>query len=80
MEFTVNYVPSVHAAIQALVQDGNTYVFQIDVKNAETGDNGAFYVKGSFASFEVTPYLTDSNQATITMSTQGDYKGPFADA
>ena len=80
MEFTVNYVPSVHAAIQALVQDGQTYVFQIDVKNAETGDNGAFYVKGSFASFEVTPSLTDSNQATITMSTQGDYKGPFADA
>lgn len=80
MEFTVNYVPSVHNAIQALVQDGNTYVFQIDVKNAETGDNGAFYVKGSFASFEVTPSLTDSNQATITMSTQGDYKGPFADA
>ena len=80
MEFTVNYVPSVHAAIQAFVQDGQTYVFQIDVKNAETGDNGAFYVKGSFASFEVTPSLTDSNQATITMSTQGDYKGPFADA
>ena len=80
MEYTINYVPSVHSAIQALVQDGNTYVFQVDVKNAETGDNGAFYVKGSFASFEVTPSLTDSNQATITMSTQGDYKGPFADA
>lgn len=80
MEFTVNYVPSVHAAIQDLVQDGNTYVFQIDVKNAETGDNGSFYVKGAFASFEVTPSLTDSNQATITMSTEGDYKGPFADA
>jgi|TARA_R110000803_G_C11984903_1_gene321190 hypothetical protein len=79
MEFTVNYVPSVHGAIQALVQDGNTYVYQIDVKNAETGDNAAFYVKGQFASFEVSPNLTDSNQATITMSTQGDYVGPFAD-
>jgi|TARA_R110000787_G_scaffold124732_2_gene235788 hypothetical protein len=79
MEFTVNYVPSVHGAIQALVQDGNTYVYQIDVKNAETGDNAAFYVKGQFASFEVSPNLTDSNQATITMSTQGDYVGPFTD-
>ncbi|QLF87971.1 hypothetical protein Aegir_gp22 [Pelagibacter phage Aegir EXVC013S] len=79
MEFTVNYVPSVHGAIQALVQDGNTYVYQIDLKNAETGDNAAFYVKGQFASFEVSPNLTDSNQATITMSTQGDYVGPFAD-
>ena len=28
MEFTVNYVPSVHGAIQALVQDGNTYVYR----------------------------------------------------
>jgi hypothetical protein len=79
MEFTVNYVPGDHGAIQALVQDGNTYVYQIDVKNAETGDNAAFYVKGQFASFEVSPNLTDSNQATITMSTQGDYVGPFAD-
>ena len=79
MEFTLNYVPGVHDAIQALVQDGNTYVFQLDVKNAETGDNAAFYVKGQIASFEVSPNLTDSNQATLTMSTQGDYVGPFAD-
>lgn len=79
MEFTLNYVPGTHDAIQALVQDGNTYVFQLDVKNAETGDNAAFYVKGQIASFEVSPNLTDSNQATLTMSTQGDYVGPFAD-
>lgn len=79
MEFTLNYVPGTHDAIQALVQDGLTYVFQLDVKNAETGDNAAFYVKGQIASFEVSPNLTDSNQATLTMSTQGDYVGPFAD-
>lgn len=79
MEFTMNYVPGTHGAIQALVQDGNTYVFQLDVKNAETGDNAAFYVKGQIASFEISPNLTDSNQATLTMSTQGDYVGPFAD-
>lgn len=80
LEFTLNYVPSVHDTIQGLVQDGNTYVFQLDVKNASTGDNAAFYVKGQVASFEVSPNLTDSNQATLTLSTSTDYTGPFADA
>ena len=80
LEFTLNYVPGTHNALQALVQDGNTYVFQLDVKNASTGDNAAFYVKGQIASFEVSPNLTDSNQATLTLSTSTDYVGPFADA
>ena len=80
LEFTLNYVPSVHGTIQALVQDGLTYVFQLDVKNSSTGDNAAFYVKGSVASFEVDPNLTDSNQATLTLSTSTDYTGPFTDA
>lgn len=80
LEFTLNYVPSVHNPIQALVQDGLTYVFQLDVKNASTGDNAAFYVKGQVASFEVAPNLTDSNQATLTIATSTDYTGPFADA
>jgi hypothetical protein len=80
LEFTLNYVPSVHNPLQALVQDGLTYVFQLDVKNASTGDNAAFYVKGQVASFEVSPNLTDSNQATLTIATSTDYTGPFADA
>jgi hypothetical protein len=80
LEFSLNYVPGTHNALQALVQDGNTYVFQLDVKNASTGDNAAFYVKGQLASFEVTPSLTDSNQATLTLSTSTDYTGPFTDA
>jgi hypothetical protein len=80
LEFTLNYVPGSHNTLQGLVQDGNTYVFQLDVKNASTGDNAAFYVKGQVASFEVSPNLTDSNQATLTLSTSTDYTGPFADA
>ena len=80
LEFTLNYVPSVHSALQALVQDGNVYVFQIDVKNSATGDNAACYVKGEIASFDVTPNLTDTTQATITIATVGDYVGPFNDA
>ena len=59
LEFTLNYVPSAHNTLQGLVQDGVTYVFQLDVKNASTGDNAAFYVKGQVASFEVAPNLTD---------------------
>ena len=80
LEFSLNYVPSVHDTIQALVQDGLTYVFELDVKNSATGANAAFYVKGSIASFEVSPNLTDSNQATLTLSTSTDYTGPFTDA
>jgi len=80
LEFSLNYVPSVHKVIQDLVQDGLVYVFQLDVKNSSTGENAAFYVKGSIASFEVSANLTDSNQATLTLSTSTDYTGPFTDA
>jgi len=80
LEFSLNYVPGTHNTLQGLVGDGNSYVFMLDVKNTTTGDNAAFYVKGQVASFEVTPSLTDSNQATLTLTTSTDYSGPFADA
>jgi hypothetical protein len=80
LEFSLNYVPSEHNTIAGLVNDGKTYIFQLDVKNSSTGNNAAFYVKGSFAALEVTPSLTDSNQATLTLATSTDYAGPFADA
>jgi hypothetical protein len=80
LEFSLNYIPGVHNTLQGLVGDGSTYVFMLDVKNTTTGDNAAFYVKGQVASFEVTPSLTDSNQATLTLTTSTDYAGPFTDA
>ena len=80
LEFSLNYVPSEHSTIAGLVNNGKTYIFQLDVKNSSSGNNAAFYVKGSFASFEVTPSLTDSNQATLTLATSTDYTGPFTDA
>ena len=80
LEFTLNYVPSVAAAVEALIADGKTYIIQIDLKNSSTGENAAFYVDGSFASFTVSPNLTDSNQATLTLTTVSDYSGPFTDA
>jgi|TARA_R110000744_G_scaffold216137_2_gene334922 hypothetical protein len=79
LEFSLNYIPGTHNTLQGLVGDGNSYVFMLDVKNTTTGDNAAFYVKGQVASFEVTPSLTDSNQATLTLTTSTDYVGPFAD-
>ena len=80
LEFSLNYVPHDHNTIAGLINDGKTYIFQLDVKNTASGNNAAFYVKGSFASLEVTPSLTDSNQATLTLTTISDYTGPFADA
>ena len=80
LEFSLNYVPHEHNAINQLVDNGKTYIFQLDIKNTSSGDNAAFYVKGSFASLEVTPSLTDSNQATLTLATSTDYTGPFANS
>lgn len=84
LEFTLNYIPSVHNAIQALVGNGSTYIFRIRLANAElpatllpATEHSDFYVRGKFASFQVTPSLSDSNQATLTLSTEGDYFGPY---
>lgn len=79
LEFTVNYIPSLHAALQALVVSGARQVFQISLANAESRDDDAvFYIKGTVSSFLVSPNLTDSNQATISIATVGNYEGPFA--
>jgi hypothetical protein len=84
LEFTINYVPSVHNAINTLVGNGLTYIFRIRLANAplpatllSTTEHTDFYVRGKFASFQVTPSLSDSNQAKIALSTQGDYWGPY---
>ena len=84
LEFTLNYVPGEAGvvALESAVADGKTYIFQIDLLNSEasSADNAAFYVEGSIASFTVSPNLTDSNQATLTLTTTSDYTGPFANA
>ena len=81
LELTLNYVPADAVALEALVNDGNIYLFQIDLRNSEMADsnNATFYVKGSFASLLITPNLTDSTQATLSLTTVSDYTGPFAD-
>ena len=83
LEFTLNYVPGEAGtiALEGAVADGKTYFFKINLKNSEasTSDNAAFFVQGSLASFTVSPNLTDSNQATLTLTTTSDYIGPLAD-
>ena len=85
LEFTLNYVPSVHAAIDALRQSGATQAWRVRLASAEQGSRGNgfdifddFYFRGSVVSFEITPSLSDSNQATITVNITGDFAGPFS--
>ena len=87
LEFTINYVPSVHNAIQALAGNGLTYIFRIRLANAPLPatlvagtEHTDFYVRGKFASFQITPSLSDANQATLALSTAGDYFGPYTTA
>ena len=84
LEFTLNYVPSNHATLQGLAGNGTEYVFRLRLANSELPaslvadtQHSDFYVRGQVAAFSVSPNLTDSNQATLTLSTVGDYFGPF---
>ncbi|MGI9549114.1 MAG: hypothetical protein ACR2M7_03970 [Bdellovibrionales bacterium] len=80
LEFTLNYKADGHDTLQDLVGNNKTYAFEIALKNTSgsTGDDAVFYVLGTFASFTITPNLTDTNQATLTLATQGSYVGPVA--
>lgn len=95
LEFTLNYVPAEHEALQALCGNGQLYPFQISLTSQEpanlmqvatTGigtpvngintNNTVFNFLGKFESFLVTPSLTDSTQAKITLSMQTEMFGP----
>ena len=85
LSFTLNYVPSVHAELDALRRDGTTRAWRVRLASAENGIRGNsfdifddFYFRGSVVSFEITPSLSDSNQATITVNITGDFAGPFS--
>lgn len=89
LEFTLNYIPSEHRAIQNLVGDGAVYAIRIRLLNSTLEDTETplvpvaadefndFYILGSFAAFTITPNLTDTNQATLTIATQGDFTQPL---
>lgn len=91
LEFSLNYVPSKHAALNDLRTANTRCCFRVrlsdadittDVNGIQTADNvdiyDDFYFFGTVASFEVTPGLTDSMQATVTLTIEGDFKGPYS--
>jgi hypothetical protein len=91
LEFSLNYVPSNHAALETLRKNNTRCCFRVRISDADlttdsngiiTADNADlfadFYFFGTVASFEVQPGLTDSLQAAMTLTIEGDFNGPFS--
>lgn len=91
LEFTVNYVPSAHAALDTLRKNNTRICFRVRISDADItkdadgimlADNADkfadFYFFGTIASFEISPSLSDSLQATIALTIEGDFSGPFS--
>ena len=90
-EFTLNYTPLAHAAVSALVTAGTTHLFRLRLSNTVLNNNnmvlpttagpGAvaseFYFQGVVASLEVTPSLSDSMQATMSVAISSAILGPL---
>jgi hypothetical protein len=85
LEVTVNYVPSDMEPIHALVGQAVAFRFMMaglavtqDGGSAATlaTENTEFYFLGKIEAILVNPALTDSNTATVTLSTQTDFYGP----
>ncbi len=85
LTFNLNYVPSLHAAIHDLVKndsDPYTFLLRLAPKALPATPTGAdvlsmFSFRAAFASFEVTPSLSDSTQAALTLTLASDFSGPF---
>jgi len=91
LEFTLNYVPSTHANLDVLRKANTRLCFRVritdaaitvdgnDVMTADNADKFAdFYFFGTIASFEISPSLSDSLQANIALTIEGDFSGPFS--
>jgi hypothetical protein len=91
LEFSVNYVPSEHAALEVLRKNNTRLCFRVRITDADvaknvdgvlTADNADkfadFYFFGKVASFEISPSLSDSLQATMAVTIEGDFQGPYS--
>ena len=85
LEFTLNYVPTQHAAINELRLSGAVVLFRITLATAQDGLTRAddsnyedFYFTGTIASLEITPALTDAMQANMALTIQSDFFGPYS--
>lgn len=92
-EVSLNYDPSVHATLQSSVGTPTQVLWRLRISNDQaiavaaarsgstvpTGLNFSdFYFSGYIASFEVTPSLSDSLQATMTLAVGSTINGPFS--
>lgn len=92
LELTINYVPSEWAAGTTLgdyVGDGISRVFQLAILRTEpttletttTGlgpvPNALIYFVGKMESLLITPARDDSDTATLALSIQSDFYGPY---
>jgi len=91
LEFSLNYVPSDHAALDALRKAATRLCFRVRIADADLSVDGSgiytadqldsfadFYFFGTIASFEITPGLTDAMQASMTLTIEGSFSGPFS--
>ena len=92
LSFTINYVPSLWVAGQNLYDHmaaNNQVVFQFSLLYAKPADytttagglgavdNSNIYFVGKLESLEVNPSLSDANTATLAVSIQSDFFGPY---
>ena len=92
LEFTLNYVPTNHAAVDDLRRNSTAVYWRVRMTDADAGgldsadaplsDLGYadIYFRGTVQSFEITPSLSDAMQATFSVSIDGDFAGPFSAA
>jgi hypothetical protein len=91
LEFTLNYIPEDHAKLEVLRKAATRLCFRVRIADADittnsdgvlTADNADkfadFFFFGTVASFEIAPSLSDSLQATIAVTIEGDFNGPFS--
>ena len=95
-EFTLNYVPADHAALQSAVGLTDNQLYRLRLTNgnnvpaqgaqaaytavSELAEHSDFYFLGYVASFEVTPSLSDAMQATMSLAVQSAIVGPLSSA
>ena len=92
LELTINYVAADWAAGTTLgdaVSDGEAKVFQFSLLPAKpasleavalglgTVDNANIYFVGKIESLLITPSRDDASTATVALSIQSDFNGPF---
>jgi hypothetical protein len=92
-ELNINFVPSDWASatdyLGIYVGNSTPYAFRITLLNSlpttyvstagglGTVQNTQYYFGGKLEALQINPQLTDSNQATVTVSVQTDFYGPW---